>query len=377
MRVLAEIDKNTNRIFVRFVGTTGNPTFSIPPTEVLVGSYIIDGTPRIPSVITIAITATQIVEKQTNFYLSGYFPLPERLVVTLPDLTQQVVKVVQVVKRVQSLLAQQPDDILTPDEPPAHVPATAHYRPSLQSPLEIPDIWVTIDLTRALAVIHEGNMLSDEITYSGGGQGRALSATERQQAEDAIPWLVGSPVKVEGTYTNVLQRSTFEPTRFVDGFFDLIPEEWDIIVADPNSLLRVTPSANGLSLPSMTLTYHQNPQGDFLTVPPVIVLTPNVPAYHSFQILVDPGIDNAVGNIILESPTGVIATTPVFFCCDAWHFRVICSVVQFPILGICSVQQANPTSYFLVAVPTGFHKLLRENKCCRPAATPVRQVYIL
>jgi hypothetical protein len=313
MRFVAEYLENTSQLLLRFLSIP-----SVSGDIVQLGSYSVDGTPEIPGVIDIDITSDDIKEGEAHLYLTGYWPLPEWLEITLPDASSQRVKVVQVVTHDYSyepLLANQPLEALTPIEPEDRRPGEGFnpYRPEATLPSEYPSLWVEIALERTDPLRLGADMTSDPLIYVGGGEDRALSSTQRQIAANAAPYLSYAPVRLEGQFTNSLYNSNYSvSSSWPTPYFDPLPDGWSVTLADPMSMLRMQTTASDAVLPSFTLRYRQRADSDVSSIPPVTILTPPiVNAGETFQIIIAPSLENASARIQLRTFDDVVVS-PIY-----------------------------------------------------------------
>lgn len=310
MRIVAEYLENTAQLLVRFLSVGGD--------VVQIGTYAIDGTPQIPCVITIDLDSDAIKNGEAHVYLTGYWPLPLFLTVTLPDASQQKVPVVQVVTHTSSwepLLIEQSIDAITPIEPEPHRPAESQTPsiPITVLPPEYPDVYVEIALERTDPVRLGANMISDNLVYIGGVEGRALTAAIKQKATDAAPYLSYAPVRLEGQFTNTLTNSNFSVSpSWPTPHFDPLPNGWSVSLADPLSMIRMQISEPDATLPTFTLRYRQRTGSDVSSIPPVTILTPPLTnAGETFQLLVAPSSNNASGRLQLKTADDAVVS-PVY-----------------------------------------------------------------
>jgi len=307
VRIVAEFLPKTCQVLIRLLGTLEDE-FGNPPTYVLTGSYIIDGTPEFPAIFTFDITSQQVVNNEARVKISGYKTLPDLIKITKPDSSIEVVPLLHSPLPTRDVLAKQPLETVMPDEPAPHNPAHAQNTRVDPAPAEFPRYWFLLDFSRSDPVTLGDDMTSDPIAYVGGGAGRALAFDERQDAEDSFPWLVRSNVThLEGAWENGLEQSNFWPTAPVLGFVDEIPVGWEIESADAQANIRVRVDTGGLKLPQLEIIYFA-PPGDYPTIPPLVILTPPVPANYAFQVLVTQGNGNSFGTIQLTSFNMLVST---------------------------------------------------------------------
>ena len=148
MRFVAEYLENTAQLLLRLLNIP-----SVPGDIVQLGSYLVDGTPQIPGVISFDIVTDDIRNGEAHIYLTGYWPLPPYLDITLPDTTQQRVAVVQVVQHTSTwepLLAEQSIDAIIPIAPEDRRPGEGSnpYVAEPTIPPEYPPLWIELSLER-------------------------------------------------------------------------------------------------------------------------------------------------------------------------------------------------------------------------------------
>jgi hypothetical protein len=311
MRILAEYLENTAQILVRLVQEPSVVGDIIP-----IGSYIINGSPRIP-VITIDINSDMIKNGESHIYLTGYWPLPAWLHITLPDLSEKKIAVVQVLEHKDSIITDQPIDANTPiEQDPLRPGESANpYKPIPTRPPEYPDLWLELLLERTDPVRLGDQMTSNALVYSGGGAGRALSSTQKQVGTDIAPYLSYAPVRLEGMFTNSLINSNFTLNPvWPSPYFDPLPDGWNIALADPMDLLRIETDSLAV-LPKMTLRFRHKPDKILSTVPPVTVFTPPITlANETFQVILVPA-KTTEGTVQLVTENDALAS-PVYTLID-------------------------------------------------------------
>jgi len=310
MRFVAEYLENTAQLLLRFLSVP-----SVSGDIVQIGTYAIDGTPLIPCVVHIDLDSDSIKSGEAHTYLTGYWPLPTYLDVTLPDLSMQRVPVTQVTQHTSSwepLLIEQSVDAIKPIEPEMRRPGEGHnpYKPEPVMPPEYPDLWVEISLERTDPVRLGDGMMSDALVYVGGCEGRALSSAIKQVAQDSPPYLSYAPVRLEGQFSNSLYNSNFAISpSWPTSHFDPLPDGWSVTLADPMSMIRMQTSEPEATLPTFTLRYRQRADSDVSAVPPVFIQSPAIPnAGETFQVIVAPGSGNAQGRIQLKTEDDAVAS---------------------------------------------------------------------
>lgn len=310
MRCAAEYLANTSQLLLRLLSVP-----SVPSDIVQIGAYQVDGTPQIPAIIEFDLTSDNIKNGEAHLYFTGYWPLPPYLNITLPDLSQQRIPVVQVVKYAESILAEQPIDAITPIAPEDRRPGESAnpYKAEAALPPDYPQLWAEISLERTDPVRLGADMTSDPLIYVGGGTGRALSSTVAQSAADAPPYLSYAPVRLEGQFTNDLPNADFNISpAWTSPYFDPMPNGWTVNLADPLSSIRMQVSEPGAVLPTFTLRYYQRTGSDVSSVPPVTILSPAVANINeTFEIIVAPSANNAIGRIQLTTFDGLV-TSPIY-----------------------------------------------------------------
>jgi hypothetical protein len=311
MRITAEYIEDKAQLLVRLLS---GPS----PDVVQTGTYVLDGTPMIPCTVLVDISSDDIKNGEAHVCLTGYWPLPPFLDVTLPDLSVQRVKPVQVLMHASTwepVLHEQPLDALTPIEPEMSRPAesASPYRPEAARPPEYPDIWVELGLERTDPVRLGAGMTSLPLSYSGGCEGRALSSTTVQPAEDAPPYLSYAPLRLEGQFSNSLFNSSFALSpSWPSPHFDPLPDQWSVLLSDPMCSLRMQTSEPGAVLPSFTLRYRQRTGSDVSSATPVTVLSPAA-AYggETFMAILAPGANNAQGRVRLFTEDEAISSSHI------------------------------------------------------------------
>lgn len=312
MRFVAEYLENTAQLLLRLLSIP-----SVPGDIVQIGTYLVDGTPQIPGIIDFDVISDNIKNGEAHIFLTGYWPLPQWLDVTLPDSSQQRIAVVQVMQHTASwipLLSEQPIDAITPIAPEERRPGESAnpYVAEPTLPSEYPPLWLELSLERTDPLRLGADLVSDPLTYVGGGEGRALSATQTQSAANAAPYLSYAPVRLEGQFTNSLPNSDFSLSPSPSPHFDPLPDGWTVNLADPLSMIRMQTSAPEAVLPSFTLRYRQRVNSDVSSVPPVTILTPEiVTAGETFQAIIAPSTENAASRFQLKTADDVVAS-PVY-----------------------------------------------------------------
>ena len=311
MRFVAEYLENTAQLLLRLLSIP-----SVPGDIVQIGTYLVDGTPQIPESLGFDVVSDDIKNGEAHIYLTGYWPLPPWVDVTLPDTSQQRVAVVQVTQHTSSwepLLSEQSVDAIIPISPEDRRPGEGYnpYVAEATIPPEYPPLWIELSLERTDPLRLGADLSSDPLTYVGGGEGRALSSTQAQIAADAAPYLSYAPVRFEGQFTNSLLNSDFSLSpSWPSPHFDPLPNGWTVNLADPYSSIRMQTSAPGAVLPTFTLRYRGANAN--VSIPPVTILTPEVTnAGETFQIIIAPSTDNAPGRIQLKTIDDAI-TSPVY-----------------------------------------------------------------
>lgn len=303
MRCAAEYIETTAQLLLRLLSDP-----AVPGDIVQLGSYQVDGTPQIPAVIQFDITSDNVKNGEAHLYFTGYWPLPKFLDVTFPDTTVNRLAVVQVQQHTSSwqpILAEQPIDAITPIAPEDRRPGESAnpYKAEPALPPEYPDIWIELSLERTDPVRLGSDMFSDPLVYVGGGEGRALSSTQKQTEANAAPYLLYAPVRLEGQFTNSLYNSNFAySSSWPSPHFDPQPDGWTVQMADPMAMIRMQASDTDAVLPSLTLRFHQRTGSDVSSVPPVTVLTPPITNVgETFQVIVAPSKSNASGRVQLKT----------------------------------------------------------------------------
>jgi len=306
MRVACEYIFDSNKVLIRLLGTPGNP-------DIQLGTYSVKFI-QTRDPIQFDIEAEQIVNNEAKIYLSALNPLPESLTITLPD-ASIVEALIELVKKPppEKLIAEQNLETITPREQVPHYPAHAEYNPDdlKMSPPEYPPFWIELDFTNANPLKAGKGLTPPTLAYTGGGPGRILSSTQKQEALDFPPYKIQAPLHLEGEATNSLQYSDFATSYIPPGFLDAVPTGWSVQLADTDNLIRVYINDNpeGVILPSMKLYWYQRPgYQDFTLTPPVRVVTPNVAANHTFQIILIPDPRNEIGQAQLRSATNLFQT---------------------------------------------------------------------
>ena len=298
MRLVAEYLENTAQLLLRLLQEP-----SVPGDLVQTGTYVVDGTPMIPDILDFEISGGDIRNSEAHIYLTGYWPLPEWLNVTLPDASEARVQVVQVLETGKSIISDQPIEANKPIEQDDRRPGESAnpYVPEPTLPPEYPDIWVELSLERTNPVRLGASMESDSLVYLGGCEDRALSSTQRQQGEDTAPYLSYAPLRLEGGFSNSLPNSNFTyDNLWPSPYFDPLPAGWSVELADPLSLLRIQADSRSV-LPSMTLRFRHRVNTAISPVPPVTVYTPAIPnTAETFQVILQPAMDT-VGRVRLST----------------------------------------------------------------------------
>ena len=313
MRFVAEYLEDTTQLLIRFLSIP-----AVPGDIVQTGLYIIDGTPQIPGIIEAELVSDNIKNGEAHLHFTGYWPLPEYLDITLPDLTQQRTAVVKVIQKTSSwvdVMANQPIETITPIAPEDRRPGESAnpYKAEPTIPPEYPSFWIEMSLERTDPVRLGSDMTSSPLIYVGGGEDRALSSTQKQSATDAPPYLSYAPVRLEGQFTNSLFNSDFSYSpSWPTPYFDPLPNGWSVNLADPMSMIRMQTSPVGTVLPTFTLRYRPRPNSGPSSIPPVTILTPPITNINeTFQAIISPSDSNDTGRIQLKSFDDV-AVSPIY-----------------------------------------------------------------
>jgi len=316
MRFVAEYLEDTAQILLRFLSTESG--------LVPAGTYIVDATPRIPEALSLDLDSDAIKNGEAHFCLTGFWPLPDWIEITSPDLSKTVIPVSVVVTKTSTwepLLADQSIDALTPISPEVLRPGEGNnpYVPEQTLPPEYPSFIAELSLERTDAARLGVGITSDPLSYRGGVAGRALSATHRQQGADMAPYVYQSPTRLEGSFTNSLQHSSFHYSpSWPSPYFDDLPNGWSVELTDPMDLIRFQTSEPSTILPTFTMRYRQRTGGDIRTaIPPVTVLTPAVVNIgETFQAIILAGAKNAEGGkVVLKTEDGSL-TSPTYNLVD-------------------------------------------------------------
>ncbi len=304
MRIVAEYIKSSAQLLIRLLSNAN---------VVQIGNYTIDGTPELPEATTITVTSDNIKNGESHIYLTGYWPLPRWLKITLPDMSEQRVDIINVIERdfgYTPVLMDQPIATLEPIEHGEKRPGESQnpYTPVTVLPPEYPSYWVELSLDRTDPVRLGANMSSDTLVYHGGCAGRALSATIAQKGVDSEPYLYYAPVRLEGQFNNSLYNANFMfSSSWLSPYFDDIPDGWSINLDDTMSTLRIETTPNAV-LPVCTLRYRQRA----LDNQNLTILTPPITNINeTFQILIIPGASNATSTIQLKTEDGIVSS-PVY-----------------------------------------------------------------
>jgi hypothetical protein len=308
MHCVAEYLENTAQILLRLLSS---PT--VVGDVVQTGAYLVDGTPQIPGVIQFDLISDDIKSGEAHIYFTGYWPLPSFLNITLPDLTELRIPLVQVMQHAanwEPIIAVQPMDAITPIAPEDRRPGESAnpYTPEPVLPAAYPQFWIELSLERSDPLRLGADMVSDPLVYVGGCEGRALSSTQKQVDTNIAPYLSYSPVRLEGQFTNSLYNANFTySSSWSSPHFDPLPDYWSVNLADPMSMIRTQASEADAVLPYFTLRFHQRSGSDVSSVPPVTILTPPVsPGMATFQVIVAPRLGNAAGRVQLKTEDGAI-----------------------------------------------------------------------
>ena len=305
MRIVSEVIAKQNEILVRLLGDG--------VSSVLTGSYIVESFPPVLDTVTFEVLSENIKLNETHFVFAGVNLAPDYFLITLPTLVQVKVPTVEVLKNASTdepKLSEQPEDTITPIRPEEHNPRESQPRivEKIDPPI-LPPFWMDLLFDRANPVKLGANLLSDKMVYEGGCQGRALTSLQAQIGQDEAPYLSYMPTKVEGAFQNNLPYPDFNAGVIHGPFLDPLPEGWLVQIGDPMALLRMSmKNSSEQVLPCWTIHYAQRVTNELLSVPPVIIKSPNVLPNETFQILIVPDSKNAASTIQLKTEDNLFAT---------------------------------------------------------------------
>ena len=312
MKLVAEYLENTNQLLIRLLSDP-----AIPSDIVQLGIYKVDGTPQIPGIIDVDIISDDIKSGEAHVLLTGYWPLPEYVIITLPDLSEQkipVVKVMQHTSNWEPSLKEQPIEAITPIPTEDRRPGESAnpYVPEATLPAEYPSVWLEVSFERTDPVRLGSDMTSDPIVYAGGGKDRGLSSDQRQLATDAVPWLSYAPLRLEGQFTNSLFNSNFSLSpSWPTPYFDPVPDGWSVVLADPTNLIRLQTTPPDSVLPAFTLRFSPRPDSN-VALPAVTILSPAVTNVgETFEAIIAPALGNLTGSVQLKTQDDALAS-PVY-----------------------------------------------------------------
>lgn len=306
MRISSEYLPATNQILVRLLGDS---------SPILFGNYSVDGTPELPDIYSYDISSDFVIDNEVKLYLTGYYLIPDKLNITLPDVSVVESEVIQVLVPREDILKSQPEDMMSPHEPELSRPAHANFVVEETRPSEFLPYWARINFDNNSVAFPPG-VYSDFLTYTGGGEGRLLSSTVSQSGVDVAPWSIPAPLHLEGTFTNNLPNSDFSQTYNNMSFLEPVPVGWDFTSTDPDSTIRLKVENLGL-LPSLAVRYLPR-FGYFGNDSIVTILTPSIAANDSIQFIVM----GTVGTIKVESVTGVNSTSFISLSSDMAIIRL-------------------------------------------------------
>lgn len=308
MRFVAEVIAKQNEILLRLLGDG--------VSSVLTGSYLVESFPPVLETVTFDVIPESIKLNETHFVFAGVHLVPDYFLITLPTLVQVKIPTTEVLKNASTdepKLSPQSKDTITPIEPEDHNPRESQP-PIIEkvAPPVLPPFWVDLLFDRADPIKLGAELTSDKMVYEGGCQGRALTSLQAQIAQDEAPYLSYMPTKVEGAYLNNLPYADFNPGVIHGPYLDPLPEGWTVQIGDPMALFRM--SMKNISeqlLPGWTLHYAQRVTNELLSVPPVIIKSPDVLPNETFQILIVPDPKNAASTIQLKTEDNLFATPAV------------------------------------------------------------------
>jgi len=308
MRFVAEVIAKQNEILLRLLGDGSS--------SVLTGSYLVESFPPVLETVSFDVVPESIKLNETHFVFAGIHLVPDYFLITLPTLVQVKVPTVEVLKNASTdtpNLSSQPEDTITPIRPEDHNPRESQL-PIVEkvSPPILPPFWLDLLFDRANPIKLGVGVSSDSMAYEGGCQGRALTSLQTQIAQDEAPYLSYMPTKVEGAYQNNLPYADFNSGVIHGPFLDPLPEGWSVQLGDPMALFRMSmTNASEQVLPCWTLHYAQRVTNELLSVPPVVIKSPNVSPNETFQILIVPGSKNSPSTIQLKTEDNLFATPVV------------------------------------------------------------------
>lgn len=302
MRVASEFIYDESRILIRLLGDA---------TPVQTGSYRVDFFPTKKPFI-FDIDSDQIINNEAKIYITNVNPFPEQIKITLPDLTSQSA-VTNLVKKPppEDLLIEQPQETITPKEQKEHNPAGPYSKINEMSPPDFPTFWLELNFANANPVRLAEGMTGSLLSYVGGGEGRAVSASIIQSSVNDPPYKKYAPTILEGMFTNSLENSDFSSSYRPSGFIDNVPTGWTINQKDQKSLIRVVinPEIENFILPLFQVVWYLRP--GFIDVqggPPITLLTPDVGANQTFQVILEPAQANSYATAQLISANGVVSS---------------------------------------------------------------------
>jgi len=314
VRVAVEYIQDTAKILVRLLTEQADTLLSLPESPVQVGRYLVDAFPQIQFQAKFDIDAEQIVDGEAKVYFTGWYPLPESVTVTFPDLTKfdtSLKQVRQEYRNEEKLAEQKTETIEKPDA--VEYPAHSLYKPDEMKQPDLPPFWFDLNFAKANPLSFGTGLSGSLLSYQGGVAGRALDSKILQSAVNAAPYKVNATTRLEGGYTNVLPNSDFALTYIPPSQLDLFPQGWNITLSDPDNLIRTKVNPDDtVKIPHVEVHWYPRPGFvDFSNQAPVTISTEVVPAFHTFQVIAIPARTNSPGTIQLKSATG-LALSPVY-----------------------------------------------------------------
>lgn len=306
MRIVCETQQDTNRVCIRLLGDLAGSVQS--------GTYIVDGTPQILEPLRFDISDSYVTNDEACLYFAGFSILPKRFVITLPDMSIKYIPIGDPAREQNPVIKSQEEFVAQPiDATPILFPMeTPLPKPQTITPPSIPTLWVDLNFNSTHPLRIGTNMLSEELAYTGGGQGRFLSSSIEQPAQDYAPWLLRAPTRLEGEYTNRLQDSDFRFDPEDRGpYLDPTPSGWRVVLSDPMSLLRQQIATDGM--PMWTLRFTANPAASYsLSIPSLTIFSPMVVnSGETFQVILLPAKENTSSWVQLKTEDDLYASQPI------------------------------------------------------------------
>lgn len=304
MKIVAEPLYKTNQLMVRLLGS-----------DVQIGLYKLDATPAVPEEKTFEVFQGMVRQEETRLYFTGFARFPDFVKVTLPDLSVQTINLVEVIvpkDEIFTVMPQSEETITKPEKEIFQAPTLDKIE--TVSPPEIPRLWFEIALERTSPLTLGEYVSAVPLIYQGGAEGRVLTSSVVQPALNFPPYLLNTPVRFEGAWSNNLSNSDFSGKEKKPFLLDYSPVGWDIQLVNPEDMLRLQiTKANPLPSLNMIWRPQESDRSAVNVQQRVTMRTPTISEGRIFQALLSPDSKNERGGFVrLASANGLYSAGDLY-----------------------------------------------------------------